>query len=251
MSNICVSIITPCYNASAYISQAVQSVLTQTYLDWELLVIDDCSTDNSAAIIKEYAVKDNRIKYLKTDAPSGSPTLPRNIGIEHAQGRFIAFLDSDDAWLPDKLEKQLRLFEEERTAIVFSDYEKMSENGERNGRVIKAPRIVTYRQLLKGNVIGNLTGMYDTEKVGKVYCRNIHHEDYVLWLSILKRGYVARNTGTLEALYRVRKRSVSADKRTVIAWQWHIYREIEKLNVLQSAYYFLHYAYKAYRKSRK
>ena len=246
-----VSVIMPAYNAAIYFKKSIESVLSQTYPNWELLVIDDCSTDNSAAIIKEYAAKDNRIKYLKTDASSGSPTLPRNIGIEHAQGRFIAFLDSDDAWFPDKLEKQVRLFENDRTAIVFSDYEKISENGERNGRVIKAPLQVAYRQLLKGNVIGNLTGMYDTEKVGKVYCQNIHHEDYVLWLSILKQGYIARNTGTVEALYRVRKRSVSADKRTVIAWQWHIYREIEKLNVLQSAYYFLHYAYKAFRKSRK
>ena len=246
-----VSVIMPAYNAAIYFKKSIESVLSQTYPDWELLVIDDCSTDNSAAIIKEYAAKDTRIKYLKTDASSGSPTLPRNIGIEHAQGRFIAFLDSDDAWLPDKLEKQVRLFENDRTAIVFSDYEKMSENGERNGRVIKAPRKVTYRQLLKGNVIGNLTGMYDTEKVGKVYCPHIHHEDYVLWLSILKQGYIARNTGTVEALYRVRKQSVSADKRAVISWQWHIYREIEKLDVLQSAYYFLHYAYKAFRKSRK
>ena len=247
-----VSIVTPCYNASFFINESLQSVIAQTYQDWELLVIDDCSTDNSVSIIKQYVEQDSRIRYFKTDKPSGSPTLPRNIGIENARGRYIAFLDSDDAWLPDKLERQMAMFDKyEDMVICFSNYEKMAENGERNGRIIKAPEMVNYRQLLKGNVIGNLTGVYDTQKVGKVYCQNIHHEDYVLWLSILKQGYIARNTSTVEALYRVRKRSVSADKRSVISWQWHIYRDIEKLNVVQSLYYFLHYAYKAFWKSRK
>lgn len=246
-----VTVIMPLYNAEKYIGIAINSVQSQTYPNWELLVVDDCSTDGSAEIVNRYAANDRRIKYLKTGRPSGSPTTPRNIGIEHAQGRYIAFLDSDDVWFPQKLEHQLRLFEKEDTAVVYSNYEKMDEEGNRNERIIVAPEQVSYRQLLKGNVIGNLTGMYDTRKVGKIYCRNIHHEDYVVWLSALKQGYVARNTNTVEALYRVRKRSVSANKRAVIGWQWHIYREIEKLSVWQSAYYFMHYAYKAFQKNRK
>ena len=245
-----ISIITPCHNAQATIKETINSVLSQTYRDWELIIIDDCSTDNSATIILDFVKNDSRIKYLKTEAPSGSPTLPRNIGIENATGRYIAFLDSDDAWLPDKLEKQLRVFEDERVAIAFSDYEKMSEDGERNNRIVKAPLKVDYKQLLRGNVIGCLTAIYDTAKVGKMYFIPHTHEDYILWLSILKKGFVAVNTGTVEALYRVRRHSVSSNKWKVLSWQWDIYRNVEKVGLLKAMYYFAHYAYKAYRKAR-
>lgn len=251
MENACsVSIITPCYNAGAYLSQTIQSVLAQSYPDWELLLVDDCSTDDTASIIQQFSVKDSRIKYFRTDRPSGSPTLPRNMGVENALGRYIAFLDSDDAWLPDKLEKQVKLLEDKRVAIAFSDYEKMSEDGERNSRVVKAPLKVNYKQLLRGNVIGCLTAMYDTAKVGKMYFMQHTHEDYILWLSILKKGFVAVNTGTVEALYRVRRNSVSSNKLKVLSWQWDIYRNVEKVGLLKAMYYFAHYAYKAYRKAR-
>ena len=242
-----VSVITPCYNAAAYIAQAIESVQTQTFGDWEMLIVDDGSTDDSAAIISCYQAVDARIRYIRMQTPSGSPTQPRNTAISQAKGRFIAFLDSDDLWLPNKLEEQLRLFDE-RTAIVFSDYERIAEDGTRRGKVVRAPSSATYRDLLKGNVIGNLTGIYDAQKVGKVYCQAVHHEDYVLWLSILKYGHMARNTGEVHALYRVRSQSVSADKLQVITWQWHIYREVECLNWFQSVYYLLHYALKAIRK---
>lgn len=246
-----VSIITPSYNSSVFISQTIESVLAQTYPDWEMLIIDDGSTDASPDIIKEYARKDSRIRFLQTEQPSGSPAVPRNIGIMNARGRYIAFLDSDDLWLPDKLAEQLKLFDGDETAIVYSNYEKISEAGERAERIITAPSQVSYRELLKGNVIGNLTGIYDTEKVGKVYCRNMHHEDYILWLSILQKGYVARNTNAVHALYRVRKQSVSANKLSVISWQWNIYRSIEKIGYLRACYYFIHYAYRALLKSKK
>ena len=246
-----VSVITPSYNSSAFISQTIDSVLFQTYTDWEMLIVDDCSTDDSASIIKQYSKRDARIKYLKTDLPSGSPCEPRNIGIMSAQGRYIAFLDSDDVWLPNKLEEQLKLFEYADTAIVYSNYEKINEDGERGQRIVTVPPQVSYMELLKGNVIGNLTGIYDTEKVGKVYCSKIHHEDYVLWLSILKKGFVARNTNVVHALYRVRKQSVSANKLAVISWQWNIYRNVEKIGFLKACYYFIHYAWRALLKSKK
>lgn len=246
-----VSVIMPVHNAEKYLSESISSVLQQTYPYWELLIVDDCSTDNSLAIINRYAVLDARIRCLKTDAPSGSPCLPRNLGIKAAQGRFIAFLDSDDCWLPNKLEQQLCLFGETGTiGLVFSDYEKMSEEGERNNRVIKAPMKVSYKQLLRGNVIGCLTAVYDTAKVGKMFFMQHTHEDYILWLSILKKGVVAVNTGTVEALYRVRRNSVSSNKLKVLSWQWDIYRNIEKTGLLKAMYYFAHYAYKAYRKAR-
>lgn len=248
--NDLVSVVMPVYNAGVFLKEAVQSVVSQTYPHWELLIIDDCSTDDSVAIIRKFMEQDSRIRYYKTDKPSGSPTLPRNIGIEKACGRYIAFLDSDDVWLPEKLEQQLPLFERADTVIVFSDYEKISEQSIRNHRVVSAPAIVDYRKLLYGNVIGCSTAVYDTEKTGKIFFEYVNHEDYILWLSILKKGGVARNTGTVNTLYRVRKRSVSSNKRKAMSWQWHIYTRVEKVGYIRAAYYFIHYAYKAYRKSR-
>lgn len=246
-----VSIITPCYNASQYISYTIDSVLKQTYPNWELIIVDDCSTDNSSDIIKQFISGDTRIKYFKTDNPSGSPVLPRNIGIEKATGRYIAFLDSDDIWLPTKLEEQLKLFKDDKTAVAFSNYEKMNEAGDRNQRIIIAPKETNYHNLLKGNVIGNLTGIYDTEKVGKVYCQDIRHEDYVLWLSILKKGYIAKNTNTVTALYRVRENSVSSNKLRILSWQWNILRNVEKISLPKAIYYYINYAIRAFLKAIK
>lgn len=244
------SIVMPCYNSGTFIRQAIESVRNQTFEDWELLVVDDGSTDDSADIIKGMEQMDGRIKYLKTNAPSGSPIVPRNIGVKNALGRYIAFLDSDDAWLANKLERQMKMFEQyEDMAICFSNYEKMTEQGERNNRIIKAPTITTYKQLLLSNVIGCLTAVYDTEKVGKVFFQNHSHEDYILWLDILKRGYVARNTNTVEALYRVRENSVSSNKLKTLSWQWDIYRNVEKISLFRSSYYFLNYAYRAFKKA--
>ena len=240
-----VSIITPCYNAETFIGDAIESVLSQTYQDWEMIIVDDCSNDNSASIIQNYVRKDSRIKYLKTDAPSGSPAKPRNIAIEMAKGRYIAFLDSDDVWLPTKLEAQIAVLEDNQVAVAFSNYEKMNEGGERSQRFVIACKEVEYNKLLKGNVIANSTGMYDSEKVGKVFSPYVHHEDYVLWLSILKRGYVARNTNQIHALYRLRAGSVSANKFKVLGWQWRIYREIEQLNVPKTMYCFACYVVQA------
>jgi len=195
MQNELVSVITPCYNTERFISQCIESVIRQTYNNWEMIIVDDCSKDKSAEIIKQYCKKDSRIKYYKTEKPSGSPAMPRNIAIKRAKGRFIAFLDADDIWLEDKLEKQLPFFEQENVAVVFSGYEKMNEEGKRSNRVvIRKRKVVDYKDLLKTDDVGNTTAVYDTKKVGKVYNINIHHEDYALWLAILKKGFVAINT---------------------------------------------------------
>ncbi|MCK9299999.1 MAG: glycosyltransferase family 2 protein [Bacteroidales bacterium] len=246
-----ISIITPCYNSVDFIPQAIDSVIAQTYTDWEMIVVDDNSRDNSAEIIQEYCRKDSRIRYIQTERPSGSPTLPRNIGLEHARGRFIAFLDSDDVWLPGKLEEQLSLFQEDKVAIVYSDYEKISEEGKRDNRIIKAPSLVNYNTLLKGNVMGCLTVMYDTQKVGKRFFDFIGHEDYAVWLSILKDGYIAKNTNTVTALYRVRRQSVSSNKWDVLSWQWNIYVKVEKTGIPLAVYYFINYAVRAFLKRIK
>ena len=243
-----VSVIMPVYNSGRFIEDSILSVISQTYSCWELIVVDDGSTDNSKDIVEQYVKKDSRIHLLQNYKPLGIPAIPRNIGIQQAKGRFIAFLDSDDIWFPTKLEQQVRLFNHKKTAIVFSNYEKMNEEGLWAGRIIKAPDTASYECLLKGNVIGNLTGIYDVAKVGKVLFRPIHHEDYALWLSILKKGFIARNTNTVTALYRVRKASVSSRKLAVLSWQWNIYMNVEKIGIIKSAYYYINYACRALHK---
>lgn len=251
MSNILVSIVTPCYNSALFVENTIKSVLSQTFKGWEMLIIDDCSTDNSAQIVKKYTNIDSRIRYLKTEVPSGSPTQPRNIGIENAKGKYIAFLDSDDMWLPNKLQEQIELLKKEDTAIVFSNYEKINEEGRQDNRYVIAPLFVTYEELLLGNVIGCLTAMYDTSKVGKVFFLDIHHEDYIMWLFILKQGFIARNTNSINALYRIRVQSVSSNKLIVLSWQWNIYINVEKTGYIKGVYCFLNYAYRAFYKALK
>ncbi len=238
-----VSVIMPMCNSEKYVGKAIESVMGQTYSNWELLVVDDGSTDHSCDVVKAYALKDNRIRLLINDNPVGMPYAPRNYGIQRAKGDFIAFLDSDDMWLREKLSQQIPLFFHDNiTAVVYSDYEKISESGKRSARIITAPRNTNYRQLLYGNVIGNLTGIFDVRKVGKNYFTNVHHEDYAFWLSVLKSGYIARNTQTVTALYRVRKQSLTASKLSIVSWQWHIYRRVENIGIFRSAYYYLFYA---------
>jgi len=235
--NTKVSIITPLYNSEKFITETINSVINQTYNKWELLVIDDCSRDHSADIVKEFSERDERIKYFKTDFPSGSPTIPRNLGIKLATGRYIAFLDSDDLWNFEKLMKQLELFSSIDVAIVYSDYEKISEEGLSTNRFILAPEKVSYNDLLAGNIIACSTCMYDTKKVGKNYFLKQGHEDYAMWLSILKKGFIAKNCNYVSMKYRVRDNSISSNKFKAILWVWNIYRKNEGLNLLKSSYY--------------
>lgn len=244
-----VSVIMPMHNSAPFLREAIESILAQTYTKWELLIVDDASTDSSLDIAKEYAEKDSRIRVMQNTRHIKMPSAPRNVGVQAAKGRYIAFLDSDDLWFLQKLEQQLSLFSDNRTAIVYSNYEKMDENSARSNRIVVAPSQATYKSLLRGNIIGNLTAIYDTKKVGKINIQDIHHEDYVMWLSILKKGYIARNTETTLAVYRETSHSVSSNKLKVTAWQWDIYRKVEHLSLLRSVYNFIFYAFKAFRKS--
>ena len=246
-----VSIITPCYNSAEYITQTIESVLVQTYRSWEMIIVDDCSTDDSVQIISAYQKKDSRIRLYQIKTPSGSPMEPRNLGIGMASGQYIAFLDSDDVWLPNKLKNQIKLFNEKSISLVYSNYEKISETGIRSNRIIRAPSSVTYMELLKSNCIGCLTAVYDVSKVGKVYFEKFRHEDYVLWLTILRTGCIAKNTNTVEALYRIKKESISANKFAVLKWQWNIYRNFLKLSFFHSAFYFCFYVIRAFSKYLK
>lgn len=247
-----VSIIMPVHNAATYLEEAISSVISQSYKNWELIIVDDASEDSSLEIARKMAAQDSRIRVLVNDTPTGYPATPRNVAIDAAKGRYIAFLDSDDSWLPGKLEQQLPMFSsDERIGVVFSNYEKMDKNSQRRNRVVVAPHETTYDKLLLGNTIGNVTGIYDTKRVGKVHFKRVRHEDYAMWLSILKRGFVARNTGTVTALYRVTDDSVSSSKRRLLSWQWNIYRNVEGFGFLRSAYYYLNYAIRGFIKSLK
>ena len=249
MSNGLVSIIMPVFNEENHLSSSISSVLSQTYTNWELLVIDDSSTDRSSQIIADYCSRDARIRLFSTNKPSGSPTLPRNIGLEHSKGRFIAFLDSDDQWMPTKLETQTALFQGHPDAlIVFSNYRMMDEQGRLYEHPVVAPQITDYRHLLKGNVIGCLTAMYDTRKTGSIRFPQCGHEDYAMLLSVLRKGGKAYNTNTIEAFYRLTGSSVSSNKFRAMGWQWYIYTKIEHFGTLRSLYYFVHYAIRAVKK---
>lgn len=244
-----VSVVMPLYNSERYVAEAIESVIAQTFTNWELIVVDDGSTDKSCEIVLEYVSKDARIKLLHNPSPNRMPSSPRNIGIQAAEGKYIAFLDSDDIWLKEKLSQQLDLFKDKRTAVVYSDYEKIDEHSHRSARIVKAPKYTDYQKLLYSNVIGNLTGMFDVSKVGKKYYLDIHHEDYAFWLSILKKGYIARSTKTITALYREHSNSMSSNKFRNMSWQWHILRNVENINLFRSSMYFISYLIKGFMKS--
>jgi teichuronic acid biosynthesis glycosyltransferase TuaG len=232
-----VTIIMPCYNSEKFIEIAIKSVINQTYFLWELIVVDDCSTDNSRTIVESYSKIDSRIKLFITEFNSGSPTKPRNLGIEKAQGRFIAFLDSDDIWEPEKLESQMKIFDDDNVVIVFSNYEKICENGFSSKRIIKSPLVIDYKKLLKGNVIACCTCVYDTLKVGKKFFLYQGHEDYAMWLDILRDGFIAKNTNLVSAKYRVRKTSVSSNKLRSIKWVYEIFSNNENFSTYKSIFY--------------
>lgn len=245
--NCVVSIITPIYNCEQFLQETIKSVLEQTYTKWELILIDDCSTDNSLSIAEEAAKKDNRIRVIRLDQNSG-PAIARNTGIEKAKSKYIAFLDSDDMWLPNKLEKQISFMEENQIPFTYTAYEKIDEDGSLRG-IISVPEKVTYKELLNTNVIGCLTAIYNTEQLGKVYMPNIRkRQDYGLWLKILKKGIIAYGINEPLARYRVRRDSVSSNKLKAAQYQWKIYRQVEKLGYIRSIYHFISYAYHGYKK---
>lgn len=236
-----ISIITPSHNSAQFISETIQSVLTQSFSDWELIIVDDCSTDNSVDVIQSFVEQDSRIKLIQLSKNSGA-AVARNSAIEAAQGRYIAFLDSDDLWLPDKLEKQLAFMQANNYPFTFAAYDKVDENGQVFGH-IGVPDKVAYSDLLKMCSIGCLTAMYDTQYFGKVTMPLIRkRQDLGLWLKLLKKTDYAYGFNETVAQYRVRSDSISANKFNAAKFTWHLYREVEGLNLLKASYYFSHYA---------
>lgn len=236
-----VSIITPSYGSANFIIQTIESVLVQTYPYWEMIIVDDKSPDNSNEIIESYIQNDDRIKLIKLEKNSG-PAIARNRAIEEAKGRYIAFLDADDLWHPNKLEKQLNFLQEKDLAFTYASYDLIDEDDISLGTYTTVSE-VSYRSMLKTCSIGCLTAIYDTDKLGKVFMPEImKRQDYGLWLKILKSIETTYGYQEVLATYRIRKDSVSSNKLRAAKYQWKIYREVEKFNRVKSSYYFIHYA---------
>ena len=239
-----VSIIVPMYNAEKFIGKTIESVLAQTYQNWEMLIMNDVSTDNSLAIVSVYAKKDERIKIVNTEKNVGV-VKGRNFLIDLASGKYIAFLDADDYWHNEKLEKQIKFMKEKNASISCTEYTRVKENEEKINDVIIKENIF-YNDMLKNNYLGCLTVMYDTEKIGKRYFKELEkNEDYVLWLEIVKDVNTIYGLKENLAYYRVLDNSRSSNKVKTAKVRWEIYRKIEKLSLLKSLYYFLHYAIRA------
>ncbi|MFG6139547.1 glycosyltransferase family 2 protein [Halomonas sp. B23F22_10] len=236
-----VTVVMPVFNSEATVGEAIRSVTSQTFGDLELIVVDDGSTDGTLDIVESYSKNDPRVFWFRLDGNQGA-AVARNTAIGKALGRYIAFLDSDDAWAPEKLERQVFFMRENSIELSYTAYSKVGENGEWLGHV-GVPDKVTYHQLLKTCVIGCLTAMYDTKKLGKVYMPLVRkRQDYGLWLNILKLVPHAMGINEPLAFYRVRSDSISADKKKAAMHTWKLYREVEGLGKVRASYYFLNYS---------
>jgi len=234
-----VSIVCPVYNSELFLKETIDSVIDQSFIDWELILIDDCSTDASRVIIESARNKDQRIKYVSLDSNSG-PAIARNTGIEIAGGEYIAFIDSDDIWHPLKLEKQIAFMESQGYLFNCSQFIAFNKD---SAYIRKVPELLNYKRLLLGNPIGTSTAIYNCKQLGKHYFENIGHEDYLYWLTFFESKKIECLT-IQEPLvkYRLRPNSVSKNKLKAALWTWSLYRKNLKLSRLTSAVYFLAYA---------
>ncbi|HMZ89812.1 MAG TPA: glycosyltransferase family 2 protein [Chitinophagales bacterium] len=239
MTEPTVSVIMPVYNAAKYLQQAVDSVKSQTYANWELWMVNDKSTDNSAEIMSQLASGDARIHAIHLENNSGSAHA-RNIAIAQAKGKYIAFLDADDQWKPEKLKLQVAFMQQHNAVLSHTAYDTISASNESLHREIHVNAKVTYRQLLKNNTIGCLTAMYNAEALGKQFMPDLRkRQDYGLWLQILRNGRVAYGLDEVLATYRVGMDSLSGNKWRVLRYNWMLLRKHEQLSLISSTYYFL------------
>lgn len=221
-----VSIITPLYNSEAFIAETIQSVLNQTYPNWELILIDDCSTDNTINIVNNFILKHKNIKLIKNKKNQGA-AISRNKGVLAAKGDYIAFLDADDLWKPEKLEKQITFMQTQNCDVCFSSYEQIDEAGKPLNKLIKALPILSYKKYLKSNYIGNLTGIYNAKNLGKITSPNLRkRQDWLLWLNAIKTsGKPAKSIQESLALYRVRENSMSSNKVALLKHNYWVYKK--------------------------
>lgn len=252
MQDNLVSIITPMYNASRFVAQTIESVLTQIYPHWEMLVINDGSKDNCAGIVEKYIKKDKRIKLIHQ--ASADSAAARNNGIRQANGRYIALLDADDLWEPLFLESQLKLMEEKNAAIVCSAYCRINEDSKEILEVQKAKQIISYKEMQMTNHIGCLTGLYDTKPFGKIYLREelkSIRDDYAYWLDIVKLAGKAYGNQEILARYRVLDNSTTGNKKKLIKPQFLFYYKYQKLGLIKSIIYTFYWGILGLKKLKK
>lgn len=244
-----ISIIMAAYNAEKTIEQAIDSVLSQTYTNFELLVVNDCSADRTAELVKSIAAKDSRARLISNVKNSGV-SYTRKHGLEEAKGDWIAILDSDDAWEPEKLEKQIELQRRTNADLLFTGSAFMDSEGHPIDWYLHAPKEVTYRQLLKQNVLSNSSALVRKELYAKHYAiGDGMHEDFAIWLSILKKGTKAYGVDEPLLIYRIAKSSKSGNKVKAARMNWNTYRYVG-LNLMEAIYYECWYIFNGIRKYR-
>lgn len=234
-----VSVIMPTYNCANYISESIESVIAQTETNWEIQIVDDCSTDNTQEILKKYLKRyPDKIHYYRLPKNSG-PAVARTEAIKRASGKYIAFLDSDDLWYPEKLEKQIAFMKLTGAKFSCTAYEQMDSSGKKLNRALIPPKMVSYDKCIKlANPIGNLTVMYNQEELGKFVVPTIKkRNDFALWLQILKRTSYCYGMQEVLGVYRIgRKGSVSHNKLRQAKYHWQLYHKIENHGLLRSSY---------------
>lgn len=246
MNNDLVSIVMPAYKAEKTVAEAIRSVQAQSYPHWQLLVVDDGSPDGTADVVAELAKSDPRIELVRQ--ANAGPAMARQKALDHAHGRYIAFLDSDDLWLPGKLERQLAFMAEHRAALSYTAFRRIQADGSGLGQLISIPSRLTYRALLGNTAIATSTAVIDKSITGEFSITKTYYDDFVLWLSILKRGHVGLGLNEDLMRYRVMSGSVSRNKLRSARMVWRTYRDIEGLNAPLAAVHFARYALHALRK---
>ncbi len=228
------------FNSEAFISETINSVINQTYLNWELLLVDDGSHDKTIEIANRYIAENNKIKLFKNATNQGA-AISRNKGIKASKGDYIAFLDADDLWKPNKLETQITFMQTENCDICFSSYEQMDEAGKPLNKLVKALPELTYKKYLKSNYIGNLTGIYNAKVLGKITAPNLRkRQDWLLWLAAIKKsGKPAKGIQQSLAYYRVRKDSMSSNKMELLKHNYWVYKKGLGFSTIKSIFYML------------
>ena len=246
--NRLVSIIVPVYNVEKYIVETMNCVAEQTYEDWELLLVEDCSTDETLFRITAYLQThpDNRMRLIRQESNQGAARA-RNRGLQEARGRYIAYLDADDLWIPEKLERELAFMEEKGAAFVFTGYEFADEQGRGSGKIVHVPETLTYRQALKNTTIFTTTVLFDTGQLSKELLEMpiIKSEDTALWWKVLRTGVVAYGLDENLVRYRRAGKSLSSNKLEAVRRIWNLYRKAEHLSLPASAWNFCFWAVRA------
>lgn len=245
-----VSIITPAFRVERIIQQTIDSVRAQTYLNWEMLVADDCSSDGTVSVISDAVSIDPRVRLIRCQI-NGGPAAARNAALAQARGRWIAFLDSDDLWLPAKLEETIRHAVENRSALTFTGFRRISNDSRQTGAYISVPKSLCYQELLGNTAIATSTVLIDRRLVGDFSMKKVYYDDFVCWLEILKKGFKAHGLNKDLMRYRVVANSVSRNKRRSAVEVWKTYRIVENLGVLKSSWFFLRYAFNAFHKYQR